>query len=85
MGCSVEWDNETQTVYINESSMPIEKIADKSENINVFVNNEKIIFDDQQPIILSGRTLIPVRYVVEKLGYSVEWNADLQTVFINQK
>ena len=81
MGCLVEWDDETETVYVNEPHISIEKTAVKADFINVYVNNEQIVFDDP-PIILNGRTLIPIRYVVEKLGYTAEWDGDLQIVYI---
>lgn len=82
MGCSVEWDDETQTVYINESDTPIEKTAVKTNDINIYVNNEEIVFADQQPVNKNGRILIPVRFVTEKLGYGVKWDSVLKTVNI---
>jgi hypothetical protein len=36
---------------------------------------------DQAPVVISGRTLVPVRAVVETLGAVVEYSADTQTVF----
>jgi len=30
---------------------------------------------DVAPIILEGRTLLPIRYVAEALGATVEWEA----------
>ena len=45
----------------------------------VTYNGEKITFD-QIPVIDNGRTLVPVRAIFEKLGATVDWNADTQTV-----
>jgi len=51
-----------------------------SENVSgykVFVDGSAIDFsqyDNVQPIIVSGRTLIPVRAVAEALGADVEWD-----------
>lgn len=84
MGCTVEWDGDTQTVYINTSDCPLIKKAVKTDNINVYVNNEIVVFEDQQPVNKNGRVLIPVRFVAEKLGYTVEWNNDNQTVLITK-
>ena len=84
MGCSVEWDGSTQTVYINTSNIPLSKVAVKTEGINVYVNNEKIVFPDQQPVNMGGRILIPVRYVTEKLSYDVNWDGAVQTVYITR-
>lgn len=42
--------------------------------ITVKVDNEKISFPDQKPVIKNDRTLVPVRFVAEALGYKVDWN-----------
>lgn len=47
--------------------------------ITVAYNNELIAFD-QKPIIENGRTLVPLRAIFEKIGATVEWNGDTQTV-----
>ena len=47
--------------------------------VSVIVNENTIKFD-QPPIIIDGRTLVPVRAVFEALGVNVEWIADTQTV-----
>jgi len=39
---------------------------------------------DAVPIILNGRTLLPVRYVAEPLGATVSWTASTQTVTIQR-
>ena len=43
-------------------------------NISVTVNGEAVVFEDQQPIILNDRTLLPVRGVMEALGKTVSWD-----------
>lgn len=45
----------------------------------VFYNGEKIKFD-QIPVIEEGRTLVPLRAIFEKIGATVDWNGDTQTV-----
>ena len=53
------------------------------QGITVIVNGEAVVFADQQPIIVNGRTLIPVRGVFEALGVdSVNWIEAEQKVFI---
>jgi len=32
----------------------------------------------EQPVVIDGRTLVPLRAVSEALGFSVEWNAQMQ-------
>ena len=74
LGCNVEWDDETQTSYINQPGIPLVKSATKGTDINVYVNNNPIIFPDQKPVNYNDYILIPSRGVVEALGYSVIWD-----------
>jgi hypothetical protein len=82
MGCTVQWDGTTQTVYIFAPDVLPEISATAGNEINVYVNNLKVNFLDQQPVNKNGRVLIPVRFVTERLGYEVEWDVDSQTVII---
>lgn len=49
------------------------------DGISVEVNGEKVVFD-QPPVIENGRTLVPFRAVLEKMGAEVDWDNDTQTV-----
>lgn len=58
-------------------------MADKANNSpSVYIDSTEILFDDQAPVIVEGRTLIPVRGVFEALGCSVDWDGDRQLVTI---
>lgn len=48
------------------------------KDIDVFVNGEKVVFD-QTPVIQDDRTLVPVRAIFEALGASVEWESPYVT------
>ncbi|HOA98329.1 MAG TPA: stalk domain-containing protein, partial [Acetivibrio saccincola] len=51
-------------------------IVSANENVSVTVDGKKVVFPDAKPFIdENGRTLIPVRFVTEDLGATVEWNA----------
>ena len=41
--------------------------------ISVTINGERVVFTDQNPVIVDSRTLVPVRGVFEKLGFDVDW------------
>ena len=47
--------------------------------INVLLNGQTIAFD-QPPIIIDGRTLVPLRAIFEALGATVDWDGNTQTV-----
>jgi len=51
--------------------------------IAIIVNGYKIKFPDTEPYInTDGRTMVPVRFVSEKLGASVKWEEASQTVIL---
>lgn len=47
--------------------------------IKVYVDGERLSFD-QPPVILEGRTLVPLRAIFEALGAFVEWDDATKTV-----
>jgi len=47
--------------------------------INVTVDGQRVVFEGQGPVIVDGRTLVPVRGVFEHLGFTVGWNGDTRT------
>lgn len=53
------------------------------EGITVTLDGKKIKFD-QPPVIINGRTLVPVRAVFESIGASVGWKAETRTVTIKK-
>ncbi len=50
------------------------------DKITVTLNGTEIVFADQAPTIVDGRTLVPLRAIFEALGASVEWNGETRTV-----
>ncbi len=49
----------------------------------IVYNGEAITYSSQEPVIIDGRTYVPIRDVFEKLGFSVNWDADNKIVTIN--
>jgi len=56
--------------------MPVSLYANE---ISVTINGQQVSFADQGPVIIDGRTLVPVRGVFEALGFDVGWNQTTQT------
>ncbi|WP_432666724.1 stalk domain-containing protein [Wukongibacter baidiensis] len=54
-------------------------ISAEAKDIQVKLNNESIEFD-VKPVILEGRTLVPLRAIFEKLNMKVEWDEKTRTV-----
>ncbi len=56
-------------------------VVSAAENeIAVTVSGENVSFD-ASPVIIDGRTYVPVRAIFEAMGASVEWDAASQTVY----
>ncbi len=73
--CILRINNNSFTVYgISKSN----DISLKKE-IKVVLNGENIEFD-QPPIIIDGRTLVPLRAIFEAMGATVDWNDKTKTV-----
>lgn len=49
------------------------------DDISVFINATEVQFD-VPPVIVEGRTLVPLRAIFEALGASVEWNNETRSV-----
>ena len=63
------------------SAAPLVTASDSS--ITVKVNGNEVDFPDQYPVIRNNRTLVPVRFVAEALGYDVDWDAEERSVLID--
>jgi len=78
VGADVSWDSSTQTVTISTSD---KDISLKINSTSATVNNTKVAIDVPAKI-LSGRTLVPLRFVSESLGAKVDYNASQRAVYI---
>ena len=47
-----------------------------SENISVTIGGQAVVFPDQPPAIVDGRTMVPVAGVFQALGFNVQWDGD---------
>ena len=50
-------------------------ISAVDSTISVTVDGTAVDFPDQTPIIQNARTLVPIRFIAESLGYDVEWDS----------
>ena len=58
--------------------------ASAAENpLTVTVDGTAVAFPDQQPVIKNSRTLVPVRFIAEALGYEVEWDEKVNAAVID--
>ena len=68
---------ETQT---ESTTFNINSIVNKSRvKILVYVDGKKVEFD-QEPVVINGRTMVPMRAIFEAFGATVSWNNSTQQV-----
>ena len=83
IGATVDWNDRTKEVTIR---MLDKTVVLKINYPTAYVNGKQIPIDkDNQkvvPIIANGRTFVPVRFVSEALGATVEWNSKTKEIRI---
>ena len=79
LGAEVKWDNDSR-----------EASGKLGETVVTLKIDSKIAYVNGQPkelevpaTIVSGRTLVPARFIAESLGVEVDWDNESRTVLIN--
>ena len=60
-------------------------ISAVDSTISVTVDGTAVEFPDQKPIIRNDRTLVPIRFIAESLGYDVEWDSTENAALIDDR
>lgn len=50
-------------------------------NVEVYINGEEVTFEEQEPVIVDGNALVPLRKIFEELGAYVDWIKETKTVY----
>ena len=77
-GASFAWDEATRKVTYLSGAEKIELYIGQKA---AYINGNKITMDTA-PLIMSGRTMVPLRFISEQLHALVEWEGQTQTVMI---
>ncbi|MBT9153596.1 MAG: putative thiosulfate sulfurtransferase [Firmicutes bacterium] len=77
-GATVNWQEATETVTGQLGTTSISLRLNRPEA----VVNGRAVRLDVAPIVLGGRTLVPLRFVAENLGADVRWEESTQTVVV---
>ena len=79
LNAEVEWDAASRRVFITSGQTKIVfKIGSNKATIN-----DKAVSMDCAPLIVDDRTMVPIRFVSENLGYTVNWDGTAKKVTIN--
>ena len=78
LGATIDWNGNTQTVTATKDDrVVVLTIGSTTPTVN-----GSVVTIDQPGIIVNARTLVPLRFVAESFGVSVDWNNDTRTVTI---
>ncbi|MBR4892968.1 MAG: hypothetical protein IKZ35_03195 [Clostridia bacterium] len=78
LGASVEWVSDTKTIVGTKN----EKTVVMQVDDKMLVKDSSVSSLDVAPVIIDGRTLVPVRAVAESLDVSVKWDDVNKSVLI---
>lgn len=78
LGAEVKWEDGWDYCYVVKGDKEI-KITFNSADIEV--NGEVITYDAPVEVV-ENRTMVPIRFISEELGYDVKWNQPNQLVII---
>ena len=79
MGADVEWNSETQTAT---ATLDNTVVTFSIDNINAEVNKTSATMDVPARLI-NGKTMVPLRFLSENMGYDVDWYDDNRTAIVN--
>lgn len=78
LGAKVDWEEETKTAKATKEEMQVEI---KIGSYFAKKGNESIKLS-VQPMIIEGRTMVPLRFIGESFGAKVDWNGEKRIVTI---
>ncbi len=81
IGGTIKWDSAERRLDLNYKTTTLNLWID---NKNAVVNGKNMTLD-VPPMVISERTMLPLRFVGENLGMKIEWNANTQTIILRYK
>ncbi len=81
IGAGIEWEGTEQKITINHHNNTIELwIGRPIAHINGIMTPIDIDAPTLSPRIVAGRTVLPLRFVADNLGFEVGWEGTTQTI-----
>ena len=78
IGADVEWDSKTQTAT---AMLDNKAVTFSIDNVNARINNKSAKMDVPARLV-NGKTMVPLRFLSENMGYDVDWDADSRTAIV---
>ncbi|WP_096201600.1 stalk domain-containing protein [Bacillus sp. FJAT-45350] len=84
LGANVHWDGPTRTITIQVDGKTL-TLREGSRTISVTQNGSHTNHTiEVAPIIRNGVTSVPIRFISEQIGASVDWNSQARRITIQQ-
>lgn len=80
LGGSVDWNDTDKTTTLTMDGNTIMLVIDST---TAYYNNKAQTIDTA-PVIINDRTMLPIRFVAEKFGFSVDWDGGTQKITITK-
>ena len=80
LGAKVEWNGDTREARISMNGTTITVPLDSDE---AFIDGQAYPLDVPAKLV-NDRTVVPLRFIAESLGVTVDWNGDTRTVVISK-
>ena len=78
MGANVEWNEETKSARATLNNKAVTFAIDDNE---AEVDSQPVTMDVPARLI-NGKTMVPLRFFSEKLGYTVTWDEETRTAVV---
>ena len=82
LGADVQWNAATHVVTVTFLGLDGTHAVSMTIGETVYSVDKKSARMEVAPVIVGGRTFVPLRAVSEALGAQVDWNADTKTVLV---
>lgn len=84
---AIWWDEPTRTVHLTQSAgdtVTTWLLRPEDPRVEMLVNGQPstVLELDVPPVIQHGRTMVPLRFIAESLGATVEWDGERRLVTI---
>jgi hypothetical protein len=88
LGWRVDWLEARQTTRLQKDGISISLPVGSNtfsllSSVTDIPNHDPDIFLDVPAQIINGRTMLPIRAILESVSYIVEWNAETQNISIS--
>lgn len=83
LGTTVDWDGETKTVIFEQNGLTASMVVGETV---LNISDGEITYPveiDTPAAIINERTMVPIRFLSENFGFTVDWDGETKTVNVS--